>query len=992
MSDLLTIETLQVIAWLTGLLELVLALYILLLNTRHTANRHVSFLLFIFAVSNLAMGVLFGARQAVEATVSTLLLSATAEPAKVGLLLTAIVLLRPQWLQGRRRWLGWFLHGLLFLPIALTAIDALWNTGLWYVGLDVANYTGGYVAGGVYEAGSVARVIRPLYVYVLSLLPFVPVLWTLISRQTSRAMRQLAWMLLITQCIAVIVQFGLRFVIGSGATSVLTTTFFALGYAYTAFQQMISERRAQRGRLRPRLTVLTLVIALPILLALVGFMIFRSSRVIEDQSVETLSATNRLLATSVDLWLDYNVKALQQLVTQPEIRGMDAGLQEPVLTAMDAVYEHIYLVSTTDLSGMNVARSDGNALADYRDRAWFQEVRDGAPIAYQVAVGRTSGKPALIVSMPIYDQLGNLVGVGMFAANLDQLSSEISVTRFGDTGVTYVVDADDRIIAHPDPAFTVRIFDIHETPVARKLREGATEQISFIDAQGRQWQAYVAELDNGWGIIAQQEYAELRVPLMELSQTGVIVLALGGVLLGGLTFFTMRQAFEPIDELTATAAAIAEGDLTRAAPVVSEDELGILARVFNSMTAQLREFIGTLEQRVASRTAELEQRSAYLQASAEVSRAAASILDPDTLIQQVVDLIRERFDLYYAGLFLVDETRTWAVLRSGTGEAGRAMLARQHRIRVGAGMIGWSIANAQARVASHAEVDEVRVINPELPDTRSEAALPLRSRDQVLGALSVQSTRPDAFDEATLTVLQTMVDQVAIAIDNARLLVQAQEALEAERRAYGVQMRQDWDLLARTRATTGYVGVRAVTDMTADEANVAIAPDVSLFVAEGEWSPEMHAARRTRQSVRGYTSGMPTLAVPILVRNQVVGVLNFSKSRDATGLSPDINWTREEMTLLESLAEQMGQALESARLYRQTQLRAAREGVIRDISDQMQRAADLSALMRVTTEALNKTLGGSRVYVHWGAQTPGAAQPGQPDHRQPDGGDNGEAE
>ncbi|MFN2108102.1 MAG: GAF domain-containing protein [Anaerolineae bacterium] len=987
MTDLLTNETLQIAAWLVSLLELVLALYILLLNTRHTANHHVSLLLSIFAVNNLAMGMLFGASQATEAVLPTLLLAMTSEPAKVGLLLTAIVLLKPQWVQGRRQWLGWLLHVLVFLPMVLTAIDAFRNTGLWYIGLDAASYTGGYVASGVYEAGSVARVIRPLYVYIFSLLPFIPILWTLISRETPRATRQLAWMLLITECVAVIVQFGLRGAIGSGATSIITTTFFALGYAYTAFRQMISERRAQRGRLRPRLTVLTLAIAVPILLGLVGFMIFRSFGIIENQSLETLSATNSLLATSVRLWLDYNVKSLQQLVTQPEIQGMDPAMQEPVLTAMDAVYQHIYLVSTTDLSGMNVARSDGNALIDYSDRTWYQEVRDGAPLAYQVAIGRTSGKPALIVSMPIHDQLGNLVGVGMFAATLDQLSDEVAVTSFGETGVTYVVDAEDRIIAHPDPAFSAEIVNIHDTPVAQILREGQATQFGFVDAEGRQWQAYVSALDNGWGIIAQQEYAELRAPLMGLSQTGVIVLVLGSVLLGGLTFFTMRQAFEPIDELTATAAAIAEGDLTRTAPVVSEDELGVLARVFNSMTAQLRESIDTLEQRVTSRTADLEQRSAYLQASAEVSRAAASILDPDVLIRQVVELVRDRFGLYYAGLFMVDETRTWAVLRSGTGEAGQAMLARQHRIRVGEGMIGWSVANAQARVASHADVDEVRVVNPELPDTRSEAALPLRSRDQVIGALSVQSRRPDAFDEATLTVLQTMVDQVAIAIDNARLLAQAQEALEAERRAYGSQMQQDWGLLARTRATTGYVGARAVTDAAANDGK----PDVSLFPSQGEWSPEMHAARRTRQSVRGYTDGMPTLAVPILVRDQVVGVLNFSKSQDATGLSPDINWTREEVTLLESLAEQMGQALESARLYRQTQLRAAREGVIREISDQMQRAPDLSALVRVTTEALNRTLGGSRVYVHWGTQAQGGEQTGQPDHRQPDGGDNGEA-
>jgi signal transduction protein with GAF and PtsI domain len=134
------------------------------------------------------------------------------------------------------------------------------------------------------------------------------------------------------------------------------------------------------------------------------------------------------------------------------------------------------------------------------------------------------------------------------------------------------------------------------------------------------------------------------------------------------------------------------------------------------------------------------------------------------------------------------------------------------------------------------------------------------------------------------------------------------------------------------------------------------------------------------------------MAVPILVRGQVVGVLNFSKSQDATGPSADMNWTHEEVSLLEALAEQMGQALESARLYRQTQLRAAREGMIREISDQMQRATDLSALMRVTTEALNKALGGSRVYVRWGAQTQAAEETGRPADGQLDGGNNGEAE
>lgn len=981
MNSLLTAQMLQAITWFAALLAFILALYMLLLNARHTVNRHMSLFMVSLAIYAFALGALVSATHIDQLKTPLLLLAMTSGSLPMAMLLATIVLLTPQLTQGRWRWLRWLLYALMILPVVLTASDVLAQTKFWYTPYTITTYSGGYIPP-EYIQGSVAGVLWPFYRYGIAALTLLFVLGVSLYRRTPPITRRFSVILAVGLAMADLAFLVIPSSLIPGVTSTTSIVIIILTYTYVAFRQMTIERRTQRGRLRPRLTVLTLVIAIPILLAIVTFMIFRSSGVIETQSIETLRATNELLATSVQQWLNYNVKALQQLVGQPEIQRMNPEAQAPILKAMDTVYEHMYLVSTTDLTGMNVARSDGGALTDYSDRAWFQKVRDGAPLAYQVVIGRTSGKPALIVSMPIHDPAGKLVGVGMFAANLDQLSTEVAVTRFGNTGVTYVVDAEDRIIAHPDPAFSAEIVNIHDTPLAQKLRAGQEKQFIYVDAEGVEWEVYVDALDNGWGVISQQEYAEWRGPILRLARTGVLLLILGAGLLGGLTFFTMRQAFEPIDALTATAAAIAAGDFNRVAPVSSEDELGALARTFNSMTAQLRESIETLEQRVASRTADLEQRSAYLQASAEVSHAAASILDPDMLIQQVVDLIRERFDLYYTGLFLVDETRTWAVLRSGTGEAGRAMLARQHRIRVGEGMIGWSIAHAQARVASHAEVDEVRVVNPELPDTRSEAALPLRSRDQVLGALSVQSSRPDAFDEATLTVLQTMVDQVAIAIDNARLLVQAQESLEAERRAYGMQMRQDWDLVARTRAVQGYVGARAVTDTK----------EVSLFPAQGEWSPEMHAARRTRQSVRGYTDGMPTLAVPILVRDQVVGVLNFSKSQDAPGLSAEDTWTHEEVNLLEALAEQMGQALESARLYRQTQLRAAREGVIREISDQMQRAPDLSALVRVTTEALNKTLGGSRVYVRWGVQTQGAAQTTPPDQSQPDGGDNGEAE
>ena len=234
-------------------------------------------------------------------------------------------------------------------------------------------------------------------------------------------------------------------------------------------------------------------------------------------------------------------------------------------------------------------------------------------------------------------------------------------------------------------------------------------------------------------LIEQTQYATLEQIYTLLAISG------GAVLFAILTAFAAssfitRSIATPLASLAETATQIAGGDLELVATVEREDEIGTLAHTFNRMTLQLREMIGGLEQHVAERTQELEQRSAYMAASAEVGRAVSSILDADLLIRQVVELIRERFGLYYVGLFLTDEASEWAVLRAGTGDAGQEMLARGHRLKIGLeGMIGWSIANAKARVALYAEEDIVRKVTAELPETRSEAALPLRSRGQVLG-------------------------------------------------------------------------------------------------------------------------------------------------------------------------------------------------------------------------------------------------------------------
>jgi PAS domain S-box-containing protein len=179
---------------------------------------------------------------------------------------------------------------------------------------------------------------------------------------------------------------------------------------------------------------------------------------------------------------------------------------------------------------------------------------------------------------------------------------------------------------------------------------------------------------------------------------------------------------------------------------------------------------------------QIQRRSVQLQTAAEVSRAASSILEPNPLIQQTVNLIQDRFNLYYVGLFLIDQTGEltqepgrWAVLRAGTGEAGRIQIERSHKLEVGGGsMIGECIRTAEPQTPEQVSDTTARFVNPLLPETQTEIALPLISRGQVIGAMTIQSTEADAFGSEDVSVLQTMADQVANALQNANLFNQTQ--------------------------------------------------------------------------------------------------------------------------------------------------------------------------------------------------------------------------
>lgn len=409
---------------------------------------------------------------------------------------------------------------------------------------------------------------------------------------------------------------------------------------------------------------------------------------------------------------------------------------------------------------------------------------------------------------------------------------------------------------------------------------------------------------------------------------------------------------------------------------------------------------------------DLERRSTQLEASAEVARAATTILDMDRLIQQMVALIREQFGLYYVGLFLADPAQEWAVLRAGTGEAGQRMLARGHRLRIGSGsMIGWSIEHAQSRVAldiaedatgvltgtiGPREEDAVRLATPELPDTRSEAALPLRSRGQVLGALSVQSDQPGAFDPETIAVLQMMVDQVAVALDNATLFSRTETALEDLRITQRRYLGRVWREFLDTSPVAQIDYVQPGTQPGGD-AGPAYSPAYThKLLREAQRAAMVHE----RTVAIGSPPGVPTpgvltdsdtsrqatapqtaLVVPLKLRGQVIGTMALHE----TGHQRP--WTAEEIALAESVAEQVTLTVENLRLMDETQRRAARERLIGEVTGRVRQTLDMETILKTAATEIGRALGLAALEVRLGTPWVGTPKQEAGDRKNTDGQD-----
>ncbi len=327
-----------------------------------------------------------------------------------------------------------------------------------------------------------------------------------------------------------------------------------------------------------------------------------------------------------------------------------------------------------------------------------------------------------------------------------------------------------------------------------------------------------------------------------------------------------------------------------------------------------------LEKRVEERTAEIASKTIQLEAASSVARKIAEIRDLQSLLDNVTRSIADQFGFYHVGLFLLDDKKQFAILQAASSEGGRKMLQLGHRLGVGqTGIVGYVTGRGRPRVALDTGADAVFFDNPHLPLTHSEMALPLIVRGNVIGALDIQSEKGKAFSDDDVEIMQTVADQLAIAIENACLFSETETVISQFEVLTALQTRDAWAGYLRRRAP-GY-----------QYTTLGVRPLSAAVPAAGENSHE--------------------LRVPITLRGQEIGAIRLRRKETAPA------WSQRERELASEISAQVALALGTSRLIEENQKNAARDQMIAGVSNRIRQTLDMETVLQTAANELRNAFG-----------------------------------
>lgn len=581
----------------------------------------------------------------------------------------------------------------------------------------------------------------------------------------------------------------------------------------------------------------------------------------------------------------------------------------------------------------------------------------------------------ITTSVPVFDRFNKFQGVTAMDVQLTQITNVVSNIQVGETGYAFLIDDNNRLIALPQQGYTDfgitdeatqlgQIIDSATMPQASNDLFNLLNQLNQIgpSEQGVFTSTFSQTLEDGSTLkserfVAYQQIPEVNYKLVIIVPTAELLLetttvseqlaretsntvAISLLLIVGIFFIATLASLAisnrlttPLQSLTQVANEIIAGNFDARAEVQTQDEIGTLSTTINSMTSNIKGLVQSLEQRVEERTAALqdslqkgERRSKQFEAITKVTQAINSTQNLQELLPQISKVISEQFDFYHVGIFLTDAAHQYAVLGAANSEGGRRMLKRGHQLRIGEqGIVGYVTGTGRPRTAKDVGSDAVYFNNPDLPETRSEMALPLRISGQIIGALDVQSKQQNAFTEEDVEVLSTLADQVSIAIENARLYEQTQKSL-AEAEAVSRQYFSDtWKTLAQENKISGY-----------------------RYTASGT------APIDITESLEVTSADRKSVTVPVIIRGKTIGELTVMVPRQE-------HIKADQMDLIHAVADRVAIFAENARLFDETARRAEREHVVSDITAKIRSTNDPQEMLQTAINELRKALNVSRI-------------------------------
>jgi GAF domain-containing protein len=566
-------------------------------------------------------------------------------------------------------------------------------------------------------------------------------------------------------------------------------------------------------------------------------------------------------------------------------------------------------------------------------------------------------------SVPVYNEKSEFRGVAAIDVLLTSITQQVSSIAIGKTGYGFLIDKEGRVITMPDKGYAdfnltkdemengdfdslsllnrvpIDVFEVlakmtsGQTGVRQVTINGTNRYIAYqaIPFIGYSLGIVVPEDEVLQDFVATTTIVEAETRKTLFSAVGISLFLLS---VAGLAAYAMGNSITtPLGKLTKAAEEVVAGNLDTRADVLTNDEIGLLARTLNSMTSTAQGLISTLEERVAERTQLIERRVTQIQAVAEVGKSVAAQRDLEELLTRSSHLISDRFGYYHVGIFLPDIHHKYAILRASNSSGGAKMLERGHKLRIGVeGIVGTVAGTGQARIALDVGEDAIYFDNPDLPKTRSEMALPLSAGGETLGVLDIQSVEANAFSEEDIPTLQVLADQLAIAVQNAHLLRDSQEALMLARKATGDISQAGWQSLLQSVDGLGYVSL-----INGEVAQPSTELDTTMQRALLEGESVLSADQRT-------------LNVPISVRGQTIATMRLVKP------SMSEPWTSDEIEDIKTLSVQLSNTLDSARLYQEAQHRAAREQAIGELSAQISAASEVETILQTAAEELGRRL------------------------------------